>query len=60
MKTIEIKNTRGTTLRMEYQEYSKLSKELSILNEYIHKNGTNTEIENRLKQIVKEIMPFAF
>tara|TARA_B100000767_G_C19386102_1_gene377954 strand:- start:151 stop:288 length:138 start_codon:yes stop_codon:yes gene_type:complete len=45
---------------MEYQEYSKLSNELSILNEYKHKNGTNPKIEKRLKQIVKQIMPFAF
>lgn len=60
MKKVETENTRGNTLRMEYQEYSKLSEELSILIEYKHKNGTNTEIENRLKQIVKKIMPFAF
>ena len=59
-RKVETENTRGNTLRMEYQEYSKLSEELSILIEYKHKNGTNTEIENRLKQIVKKIMPFAF
>ncbi len=59
-RKVETENKRGNTLRMEYQEYSKLSEELSILIEYKHKNGTNTEIENRLKQIVKKIMPFAF
>jgi len=45
---------------MTYQQYSKLSKELSALNEYKHKNGTNPKIEKRLKEIVKLLKPFAF
>jgi hypothetical protein len=48
------------TKKMSYKEYSKLSKELSALNEYKHKNGTNPKIEKRLEQIVKLIMPYAF
>jgi|8_EtaG_2_1085327.scaffolds.fasta_scaffold01734_8 hypothetical protein len=45
---------------MSYKEYTKLSKELSALNSYKHKNGTNPKLEKRLKQIVKLIMPYAF
>ncbi len=45
---------------MSYKEYTKLSKELSALNLYKHKNGTNPKLEKRLKQIVKLIMPYAF
>tara|TARA_Y100000401_G_C8292033_1_gene209245 strand:- start:111 stop:248 length:138 start_codon:yes stop_codon:yes gene_type:complete len=45
---------------MTYKEYTKLSKELSALNEYKHKNGTNLKIEKRLKELVKLMMPHAF
>ena len=46
--------------KMTYKQYSKLSKELSALNEYKHKNGTNPKLEKRLEEIVKLIMPYAF
>ena len=45
---------------MNYQEYSKLSKELSELMLLKNNNESTPKIESRLKELVALMMPFAF
>jgi len=45
---------------MNYQEYAKLSKELSELMLLKNNNKSTPKIESRLKELVELMMPHAF
>jgi len=45
---------------MTYKKYSKLSQELSALNEAKYHGKSNQKINKRINDLVELLMPFAF